>query len=195
MRNFAFARPFALAFTALLLAACAGPNHAEMQATFDAGLTQYDAGNFKGAYDTWRKIEDVDLAALRNVALMLRKGEGVKKDPEAARQKMERAADMGLVTAQADLGEMVLNGEGGKPDPAGAVPWLGRAAAAGHPIAALELGEIFEAGNGAPKDLEAARRLYEIAAKTGSQEATARLKALPPPPPSNSPATPDKSGH
>lgn len=195
MRNFAFARPIALAMTALVLAACAGPNHAEMQASFDAGLSQYDAGNFKGAYETWRKIEDVDLAALRNVALMLRKGEGVKKDPEAARQKMERAADMGLVTAQADLGEMLLNGEGGKPDPAGAVPWLGRAAAAGHPIAALELGQLFEAGNGVQKDLEAARRLYEIAAKAGSQEAATRLRAMPPAPPPDSPATQGKSGH
>lgn len=179
MRSF----PVALLFCAALLAGCATPNHEEMQATFDAGLKQYDAGDYKGAYDTWHKIEDVDLAALRNVALMLRKGQGVAKDPKAALSKMQQAADMGLATAQADLGEMLLNGEAGPRDVAAAVPWLARAAAAGHPIAAFQLGKLYEDGDGVPKDLENARRLYQIAAKAGVEGATERLQALPPPPP------------
>lgn len=170
-----------LSLPLVLLGACAGPNHEEMQATFDSGLSQYDAGDYAGAYKTWSSIEDVDLAALRNVALMLRKGQGVAKDPKAAEEKMERAAGLGLATAQADLGEMLLNGEAGAPDVAAALPWLGRAAAAGHPIAAFELGQLYEAGKGVPRDPEAARKLYEIAAKAGMAEAQKRLNALPAP--------------
>ncbi len=181
-----------------LLGACAGaPSHEEMQTTFDAGLKAYDAGDYKTAYKKWDEIDEYDLAALRNVALMLRKGEGVAKNPKAALAKMTQAADAGLATAQADLGDMLLKGEAGPPDPAAAAAWLARAAAAGHPIAAFQLAQLYETGNGVPKDIEAARRLYEQAAKAGIAEAEARLAALPPPasaaPPA--PATSGPSSH
>ena len=153
-----------------------------MQATFAAGLKEYDAGNFAAAYRTWRDIEDVDLAALRNVAVMLRKGEGVEKDPKLAASKMERAAEAGLVTAQADFADMLLSGEARPRNVAAALPWLGRAAAAGHPLAAFQLGQLYEAGDGVPKSLEAARKLYEQAAAAGLDEAVKALKTLPPPP-------------
>ncbi len=175
-----------------LLAACASaPTHEEMTATFDAGLKDYDAGDFKAAYDKWHTIDDYDLAAMRNVAVMLREGKGVEKDPQAAQKKMQRAADAGLVTAQADLGEMLLKGEAGAPDPAAAAPWLARAAEGGHPIAAYQLAQLYEAGTGVPKDLTLARQLYEIAVKAGVAGAAERLSALPasptpatvPPPP------------
>jgi uncharacterized protein len=112
-----------------LLSACASlPSHEEIQAAFAAGLKAYDAGDYRTAYETWQEIEDVDLAALRNIAVMLRKGQGVEKDAEAAREKMELAAQAGLVTAQADLADMLIKGEGGHPDPKAAIPWLTSAA-------------------------------------------------------------------
>lgn len=171
-----------LVFCAGLLTACASsPDGAEMQATFNAGLTQYDAGNFSAAYQTWHDIEDVDLAALRNVAIMLRKGQGVEKDLKAARIKMERAANAGLVTAQADLGDMLVNDE--PRDVAAALPWLARAAAAGHPLAAFQLGKLYESGDGVPKNLIVARQLYQGAAAAGVEDAAKALQNLPPAPP------------
>ncbi len=171
-----------LIFCAALLTACASvPDGTEMQALFDAGLKDYDAGNYKAAYATWHRIEDIDLAALRNVAVMLRKGQGVEKDPKAAMIKMERAADAGLVTAQADLGDMLLNGE--PRDVAAALPWLARAAAAGHPFAACQLAKLYETGDGVPKDLETARKLYQLAADAGLEDAAKALQNQPPPPP------------
>jgi TPR repeat protein len=167
-----------LSACAILLAACAAPSHEEIQAGFDAGLKAYDAGDYKTAYKTWGKIGEYDLAALRNVALMLRKGQGVDKDPETALKKMLQAADLGLVTAQADAGEMIANGEAGPPDKAAAVPLLGRAAAAGHPIAAFELAMIYEEGQAVPQDLKQACRLYRIGAGAGIAEAEKRLAAL-----------------
>ncbi|GAA0560026.1 hypothetical protein GCM10008942_05640 [Rhizomicrobium electricum] len=163
---------------ALLLGACAAPTHEEIQAGFDAGLKAYDAGDYKTAYKTWGEIDEYDLAAMRNVALMLRKGQGVEKDPKTALRKMLQAADLGLITAQADAGEMIANGEAGPPDKAAAVPWLGRAAAAGHPIAAFELAQIYEEGEAVPRDLKEACRLYRIGAGAGIADAERRLKDL-----------------
>jgi len=172
-----------------LLGACAGtPTHDQIQSSFDAGLKAYDAGDYKTAYSTWGDIEDYDLAALRNVALMLRKGEGVGKDPKKALEKMERAADLGLVTAQADLGEMLAGGEAGPPDVAAAVPWLTSAAAAGHPIAAFALAKIYDEGKAVPQDLLKARLLYKIAADAGVPEAAKRLTTLGPAPAVSPPA-------
>ncbi len=169
--------------SAVLLAACASaPNHDEIQATFGAGLKAYDAGDYPTAYQTWGKIDEYDLAALRNVALMLRKGQGVAKDPKKALIKMLQAADLGLVTAQADAGEMIANGEAGPPDKAAAIPWLARAAEVGHPIAAFELAQIYDEGKAVPQDLKEACRLYQIAADAGIAEAARRLQVLQAPP-------------
>jgi TPR repeat protein len=166
-----------------------------MQAIFDSGLKDYDAGNYPAAYATWHSIEDVDLAALRNIAVMLRKGQGVEKDPKAAAAKMERAAEAGLVTAEADLGDMLLSGETGKRDVAAALPWLGRAVAAGHPLAAFQLAQLYETGDGVPKDLEIARKLYQQAANAGLEDAAKALKALPPPAPALRGPADHASGH
>ena len=163
---------------AALLAACAAPGHDEIQAQFAAGLKAYDAGDYGAAYKTWGDIDDYDLAALRNVALMLRQGKGVAKDPKTALRKMLQAAEQGLPTAEADAGEMIANGEAGPPDKVAAIPWLARAAAGGHPIAAFELGQIYEEGKAVPQDLNEARRLYKIAAEAGMPDAVQRLKDL-----------------
>ena len=61
---------------------------------------------------------------MRNVGTMLRTGKGVEKNPKAAEAMLERAAEAGLFTAQADLGDMLLKGEAGPPDPKAAAPWL-----------------------------------------------------------------------
>jgi TPR repeat protein len=153
-----------------------------MQQTFNRGVGEYDAGKFEDAFKTFSSIDEVDLAAMRNVALMLRKGQGTAKDPKAAQEMYERAAVGGLPTAAADLGEMLLNGEAAAPDAKAALPWLQLAAAAHHPIAEYELGKMFEDGNGVPRDFAEARLLYTEAAQSGMKEAAARLAALPPAP-------------
>jgi TPR repeat protein len=163
----------ALAFT---LAACA--TDAADPAAFDAGVKAYDAGDYPKAYAIFRDLAENDVAAMRNVALMLRKGEGVEKNPEGARKWLQRAASAGLPTAQADLGEMLLNGEGGPPDPAAALPWLEAAAASNHPIAQFQLGEIYEAGQVVPRDLKRAKEYYAAAAARGVTAARDRLTAL-----------------
>lgn len=172
-----------VAVLGLLLAAgaCAEvPTGKELAATFDTGLAAYDAGDYPRAFKIWSSIQDEDLAAMRNVALMLRKGIGVKKNPEKAEEIYEVAAEAGLPTAQADLADMLLKGEAGPPDPKRALPLLEAAAAANHPVAQYELAQMFETGQDGlvPKNLIVARRLYAAAASHGMKVAAERLKEL-----------------
>ncbi len=166
----------AILFAGLATAGCAS-DEAD-PAAFDEGVKAYDAGDLEKAYEIFRDLADNDVAAMRNVALMLRKGEGVEKNPEGARKWMLRAAEAGLPTAQADLGEMLMNGEGGPADPAAALPWIQLAADANHPIAQFQLGEIYEAGQIVPRDLDKARKYYAAAADRGVTAARDRLAAL-----------------
>jgi len=167
---------------AAFLAGCAddpallGP---AIKATFDEGLKAYDSGDYATAYQKWKSLDGADLAAMRNVGVMLRTGKGVEKDPAAAEAILGRAAEGGLFTAQADLGDMLLKGEAGPPDPKKAAGWLALAAQAGHPKAEFELGQLYEEGNGVPKNIETARALYKAAAEDGVADASARLAALP----------------
>jgi len=177
-----FRQAAALCVCAVVLAGCASADEQKQtQAVFDTGVAAYDAKDYAKAFAIFSSIDDHDLAAMRNVALMLRKGVGTAKDPKAAEAMYGRAAQGGLATAAADLGEMLLNGEPGPPDPKAAAPWLAGAAGAGHPVAAFELGQMFETGNGVAKDLAAARELYKKAADGGMDEARQRLAALPAP--------------
>lgn len=178
MRTAIVTRFFCVCALFASLAACADITPPD-QKTFDEGAKAYDAGDYKTAYEIFRGLADNgDIAALRNVALMERKGLGVDKDPEAAIDDYTQAAEKGLPTAQADLAEMYLDGEAGEPDPKAALPWLQRAAAASHPVAQFHLGELYEKGEVVPKDLGMAAYLYSAAAAHGVKGAVEKLSAL-----------------
>jgi TPR repeat protein len=164
---------------------------AEIAADFAAGVAAYDAGDYQKAFKVWWELRFEDLAAMRNLGMMLRKGIGTEKDPKKAEEIYLRAAEVGMPTAQADLADMYLKGELGDPDMAAALPLLARAAAANHPGAQFQLGEFYETGAPplVPQDTEKARELYAAAARSGMPEAIARSQFLGPP--AAQPAAPD----
>jgi uncharacterized protein len=164
----------------LALAGCAGVSGEQLKTTFDSGVNAYDAGDYPTAYKIWSGIDQYDLAAMRNVAMMLRAGQGVKKDPAEAEVLYEEAAEAGLPTAQADLADMLLKGEAGPPNPKRALPLLTAAAAANHPLAQYELAQMYETGADGlvPKNMDVARQLYASAASHGMKEAQDRLDQL-----------------
>jgi hypothetical protein len=173
---------------ALLAGSCASAQTSTtLKDTFDSGVAAYDAGEYAKAYKIWSGIDDDDLAAMRNVAMMRRQGLGTAKDPQGAEDMYLRAAEGGLPTAQADLADMLIRGEAGPPDPQRALPLLEAAAAANHPVAQYELAQFYEVGGLVPKNLTVARNLYAAAASHGMKEAQARLDQLGPAP---SPVTP-----
>src|SRR3954463_2124502 len=145
--------------------ALAAHTGAELAAIFDTGVAAYDAGDYEKAFKIWWDLRFEDLAAMRNLGMMLRKGQGTAKDPAKAEEVYLRAAEAGLPTAQADLADMYLKGELGPPDLARALPLLEAAAAGNHPVAQYQLGQFYETG--APplvlQNLEIARRLYAAA--------------------------------
>jgi TPR repeat protein len=150
----------------------------ELKSIFDQGVSAYDSGKYEEAFQIFKSIDNEDVAAMRNEGVMLRKGIGTPKDPKAAYDLLERAAEAGLPTAEYDLAEMMLNGEAGEPDPKGALPWLTQAAAAHHPIAEYRLGQMYEEGTLVEKDVHAARTFYSDAAAAGVPGAKERLAAL-----------------
>jgi TPR repeat protein len=149
------------------------------QQMFRQGTDYYDRGDYAHAYQVFAWLaEHDDVAAMRNVALMKRKGQGTPRDPQGALEYLKEAADAGLTTAQADLGEMLLEGEAGPPDPQSALPWLEAAAAMHHPRAEFLLAEVYERGQAVPRDVTKAEQLYAEAATRGVPQAAARLELL-----------------
>lgn len=163
---------------------------AEIAAAFDSGVTAYDAGDYRKAFEIWWELRYEDVAAMRNLGMMLRKGQGVEKNPKQAEELFLRAAQAGLPTAQADLADMLLKGEAGPPDLGAALPLLQAAAAAHHPMAQFQLGELYETGAPplVPQNLEVARQLYAAAADRGMREAADRLRVVGPPAPATPPS-------
>ena len=155
----------------------------EIAAAFNSGVTAYDTGDYEKAFKIWWDLRYEDLAAMRNLGMMLRKGQGTAKDPQKAEEVYLRAAEAGLPTAQADLADMYLKGELGAPDLVRALPLLEAAAAANHPVAQYQLGQFYETGAPplVPQNLEVARQLYAAAASHGMPEAQARSAYLGPP--------------
>jgi TPR repeat protein len=167
----------------LTVSGCASNQTGEsLKNNFDSGVAAYDAGDYAKAYKIWSAIDDEDIAAMRNVAMMRRQGLGTAKDPKGAEDLYLRAAEAGLPTAQADLADMLIRGEAGPPDPEHALPLLQAAAAANHPLAQYELAQFYEVGQLVPKNLTVARNLYAAAASHGMKEAQARLDQLGPAP-------------
>src|ERR1700753_808585 len=172
--------PFLLAVTA---SGCVSATTGErLKNSFDSGVSAYDAGDYAKAYKIWSGIDDDDLAAMRNVAMMRRQGLGTTKDPKGAEEMDLRAAEAGVPTAQADLADMLIRGEAGPPDPQRALPLLEAAAAANHPLAQYELAQFYEVGQLVPRNMTVARNLYAAAASHGMKEAQARLDQLGPAP-------------
>jgi hypothetical protein len=49
---------------------------AEIAAVFNAGVAAYDAGDYEKAFQLWWDLRFEDIAAMRNLGMMLRKGQG-----------------------------------------------------------------------------------------------------------------------
>ncbi len=109
---------------------------------FAKGTAAYDAGDYQAARGYWQPLADqYDLAALRNMGHLYRRGLGVAKDPEMARTYYRRAARLGFAPAQFNLAMMYFEADGIAYDGEEARKWLALAAAQNYPPA-VELQQI-----------------------------------------------------
>jgi uncharacterized protein len=165
-----------------------GPTEEQQAVQFNKGLISYDHGDYTRAFEFWLPLAQTDdLAAMRNVALLLKEGKGVEKDPERALYFFERAGRAGLVSAQVNAAFMYLNGEGTPQDYKTASFWFHAAAVAGVPAARYNLAVMYEKGLGVERDPARALAWYALAARVGHETALERLTqlvpSLPGPPP------------
>jgi TPR repeat protein len=164
------------------------------QLEFDKGVAAYDAGDYAAAYAIWLPLaKSGDIAAQRNVAHMLRRGEGVPQDSERALWFYERAASVGLASAALNAGMMRIEPDVPYHDLEKGAEWLNLAAAGGSPDAMWELGLLIEkSAKSTPSDIRAAQAFIQRAAELGHEEAMLRVGARaqaprsPQPPPSQS---------
>lgn len=107
--------------------------------------------------------------------------EGLGKTPDigTAISWYRRAAALGNVLAQHNLGNLYSAGRGVPQSDSLAVHWWRQAAEQGDAIPQLRLGTMYEEGRGVARDLARARQWYERSARRGNADAQAALDRLP----------------
>lgn len=146
---------------------------------FEQGVAAYDAGDYSRAYELWLPLaKGRDLAAMRNVAHMLRLGLGVKADPQRALYFYEQAGEAGLGNAQLNAAFMHLGGNGIPRNEEAAADWFEKAARQGSATAQYNLAVMLERGMGRVKDPAQAQAYYNMAASEGHALAIDRVHLL-----------------
>lgn len=146
---------------------------------FDDGLRAYDAHHYTRAYDLWLSIaKQGDLAAMRNLAHLLRRGMGVQANAEEAAKWYSIAAKRGLTSAQVNLAELFYEGDGVPQSYKLAAQWYARAARAGHAHAQYKLATMIEDGHTSPGNVELAKKLYGWAIDAGHSSALEHYRQL-----------------
>ncbi len=122
-------------------------------AQFNLALKHDMAGEMASAAEWYRKAADSGLKQAQfNYALMLEKGNVIKKDAAMAAEYYERAAKQGLMEARYNLALMLAEGRGVLEDDQAAAAWMKRAADQGYPDAQFHMGYLHRVGEGVPKD-------------------------------------------
>lgn len=138
----------------------------------DAGLTHFraDEPDHEQAVYWFRVSADAGNAeGLAMLALCQLEGLGLPRDPVQARERFERAAARGSLTAKFNLARMLVAGWGGDPDAPRGMALYTAAAALGHADATFNLAACLEAGWGCQPDRVAAKALFVRARNLGSR--------------------------
>lgn len=119
-----------------------------------------------------------DIRAVLNLGKMQYFGNAVEIDRSAAFERLELAANLGLVEAQYFAGYMLSRGQGVDVDYHRAVDYLSSASAHNIHNATAELGILYYQGKGVERDEVKGRELVEKAASDGSPLATQYLAEM-----------------
>ena len=129
-----------IAFTAFVSACAPAYDAARFRADFGLGVAAYDAGDSGEAARYWQPLADrYDLAAMRNMGNLYRRGLGVEKNPKKALAYYEAAAKRGFAPAQYAAALMHVSNDGVPYDGDKAIMWLTRAAQGGFAPAKAQL--------------------------------------------------------
>ena len=116
--------------------------------------------------------------AQNNLGVMLKDGQGVKRDAAMAVYWFRRAAQQGNVLAQSNLGWMFHGGRGVEQNYDSAHFWYRKAALQGHAAAQNNLGLLYRDGLGLRQDSDSARYWFLQAASQRLPQARHNLEAM-----------------
>ena len=149
---------------------------------YDKARQEYERAAAQGHEESLRLLQQFAerniAAAQRCLAALYRRGTGVPRDSDTARQWYEKAAALDDAEARYELGVMYDDGEGVPQDYDKARHWYEDAAALGHALAHYKLGVMYQYARGVQQDYDKARQWYEKAAAQGHEEAQKALNAL-----------------
>ncbi len=151
---------------------CKTASGASRRALYQLGRAYAANGQTAEALATYRKAADKgSTSAMVELGVALGTGNGVARDPDAARKLFERAAAAGNPRGVTNLAA-ISGGAGGTPaNPAQARAQLAKAAEANVAEAQFQLAMMMADGEGGPKDEAGARALLEKAAAQNHAEA------------------------
>ncbi|WP_162937483.1 tetratricopeptide repeat protein [Indioceanicola profundi] len=145
----------------------------------------YKMGQYDLARERWEALAAKgNTTAMINLSNMHAQGQGVPRDPAAARNWTRKAAELGDARAQLELGLAYERGDGVERNLDEAALWLGRAAEKGNAEAQFSLGVLLATGQGkgpeaaTPEQRRQARSWLSKAAESGHEEAAAMLSVL-----------------
>jgi uncharacterized protein len=149
---------------------CRTASGASRRALYQLGRAQAANGQTSEALATYRKAADKgSTSAMVELGVHLGTGNGVAKDPDAARKLFERAAAAGNPRGVSNLAA-VSGGSGASANPVQARAQLTKAAEANVAEAQFQLGQMMAEGEGGAKDEAGARKLFEKAAAQNHPE-------------------------
>lgn len=136
------------------------------------GHAAFDAKRYDTAFKAWSPLAAQGNAeAQYNLALLYRKGLGVKQDDRKALEWLHKAARQGMLDAQYNLGVMYYEGKGAYRSEKSAVEWWQLAAEHGHANAQYNLGVMYATAAGVKQDVNKALQLWQDAARQGHTDA------------------------
>lgn len=145
------------------------------------GVDAYKAGDYSRALEEWLPAAaENNPYALFNMGQLYRLGHGVERDLEIAEHYYRRAAELGHVSAQGNLGALYL--EPGSPvfDAAKGERWLRQAASNGNVLSRYMLGVLYFNGEHVTRDFVEAYAWTSLASADGSTDAAAAEKTMAP---------------
>jgi TPR repeat protein len=132
--------------SALLLSVAVGAIRlgiAPAEADYDTGVSAYQSGDFRGAYEAWQPLAQAGDATAQNaLGALYDHGLGVPEDHVKAAYWYEKAAKQNFPLAMRNLGTLYANGHGVPLDAEQAKFWLQKAADTGDEQAAKRLAAL-----------------------------------------------------
>jgi tetratricopeptide (TPR) repeat protein len=166
-------RKLAIAAALLLAGVAATPLRAQ---SAEAGVNHWRDGNYAAAVNIWRPLATKgDPDAQFNLGQAYKLGRGVPANMTLAKAWFQKAAQQGVMPAQANLGLILYFNDGNH---AAALPWIRKAAEQGEPRCQYVLGTELFNGQRIARDWPRAYALVTRAAAQGLPQAAGQLQEM-----------------